>query len=136
MEEKHTDKRFSDIEIQTIGKILHLQGNEEILKRYCYLRKDDRGYYLEYAFRDDEVPFKYTVYVEKWQYDDVGRLFFVTEGTCDKSSGCSIGKPADKCVKNGLASSKRCAKYCLDRVDSVREFNVFITEKFYKKGRL
>lgn len=90
--------------LELIKQVAEFKG---ILNKFVYLRKDEKGYYLEYAFLDIPVPHNRCLswYIKGYESEtqlikprfEVDKLHELVSFTCSKDSGCEVGKPALHC---------------------------------------
>lgn len=45
-------------------------------------------------------------------------FYILNKYICSGNSGCRIGKPSPKCVKEGIVNPRQCGKYMLDKINN------------------
>ena len=104
----------------------------DIFKKYCeikksqhlygYVRKDDEGKLFVETFEGKIIThLGYSKSEPDFYLSYVDKLVSVSYATCGYDVKCQIGKPYQKCVKNGTYSPNKCAVVFLKQVDLENE---------------
>ena len=99
-----------------IDKLKQIATLTNTLDKYVYLREDEQGRYIEYAFIDGaptnnrclswyDKPHPIALErnghdIDKWlrNVKPIDRIYKLNAFTCNNS--CSVGKPNERCLKN------------------------------------
>lgn len=92
-------------------KLLKLISKHSSHQRHFAELKNNVTYYITSGRKIPEHCICYPKY--KKLKDGFYRL---NKYICSGNSGCRIGKPSPKCVKDGIVNSRQCGKYVLDKI--------------------
>ena len=152
--------KLEDISKERLDRLKAILKAKGLLEEYVILReRSDGRRYIEYAFRDgspeeneclswhiqphpktkERYDREHDGLIELWKCSDfmVGHICRLSANVCGPDSGCKIGKPAQKCLENGLCphwtkeEPVKCACWDLDPVksfDSEFKFTLTIDE--------
>lgn len=107
---------------------LELSGREHWKSKYVYLRKDEVGLYIEYAFidgipHDNRCLSKYVTGYDNFKGLEVNKLYTLSSFTCGGEEGqgeCKVGCPSPDCTYCHdwtYSNPKKCACWDLKKVD-------------------
>lgn len=112
---------------------LEISGREHEKSKYVYLRKDDKGYFIEYAFipgapHDNRCLSKYVTGIDKintpMPVDKLYRLSHFTCGGEDGDGECKVGSPNPSCSycagRWSYNSPHKCACWHLRVIQEIR----------------
>jgi len=119
------------IDKRILQKIAYVQNE---LDKYVYLRKDDKGYYIEYAFADIEEKYPHDNRCLSWYVKrdndptfvsmEVDKIYRLSSFSCSPDSGCSPGNPKLNCAylagnteKWSYDDPKKCACWHLETLN-------------------
>lgn len=105
------------------------------LNDYVWLRKDEKGYYIEYAYLKG-VPEYNRCLAEETKYREINKIYKLCTLTCSSTSGCKVGIPKKGCdyflcQQNwSIESPGKCACWYLEKDSPRLVFSFEDLEKF------
>lgn len=98
-------------------------------KKYVFLEKDSTGYFIQYVFSDEDVPYKRCLswYIigdeieKKPMIRKINHIYEISELTCN--GVCKIGNPKCNEIKDNWSINRpmKCACYTFEREISIED---------------
>lgn len=138
------DLKYEDIDLNLLKVVAEVNN---LLDKLVYLKKDEKGYFIEYAFKegaphDNRCLSWYTKGYKKegnlssFKAKEVNKIYYLTDFTCGgegKINECCVGKPKVNCNYLGYLEKnweyenpKKCA--CWDLHHLNKELSKFCIE--------
>lgn len=148
-----TDNRFTEHMIDVLIQCAQLSNKTDELLNYVYLREDEKGRYIEYAFVDGspdenrclswyvlgrkangmDNPINKDLTKDIPSHKEIDKIYKLSIFNCGGKK-CKPGYPNSECIKNGIIGKSWCKEYpnkcaCYDLMhitDIDEEFRIFM----------